>query len=176
MELSLSAFATKLWLEPNQTLAWKIPNLYSRAILLTYLSIPFQDAGTQTNLLLKSITEATAESCLHHLYDALRKQTEDVDYFIIKANNLAYKCRIVPADDRDFCLASLKSLERSISMQLVHISNTLRNLTNVCIPLGTCMDGLMKLIMQHYICLKNLTKHFLNCCSGGVKVSIQGTK
>ncbi|XP_013097656.2 Fanconi anemia group I protein [Stomoxys calcitrans] len=134
------------------------------------------DAASQVILQLKSITEATVESCLHHLYDSLRKQIEDVDYFIIKANNLAYKCRIVPEDDRDFCLASLKSLERSISLQLVHISNTLRNLTNVCIPLGNSMDGLMKLLMQHYICLKNLTKHFLNCCSGGVKVSIQGTK
>ncbi|XP_073845314.1 Fanconi anemia complementation group I [Musca autumnalis] len=134
------------------------------------------DPGTQSNLVLKSITDVTAESCLQHLYDSLRKQIEDVDYFIVKANNLAYKCRIVPEDDRDFCLASLKSLERSISMQLVHISNTLRNLTNVCIPLGSSMDGLMKLIMQHYICLKNLTKHFLSCCSGGMKVSIQGTK
>ncbi|XP_075166591.1 Fanconi anemia complementation group I [Haematobia irritans] len=134
------------------------------------------DSGSQGGFQLKSITGATAESCLNYLYDSLRKQIEDVDYFIIKANNLAYKCRIVPEDDRDYCLGSLKSMERSISMQLVHISNTMYNLTNVCIPLGNSMDGLMKLIMQLYICLKNLTKHFLNCCSGGVKVSLQGTK
>ncbi|KAM7345711.1 Fanconi anemia complementation group I [Cochliomyia hominivorax] len=135
-----------------------------------------EDPNTQLNVTLKSITETTAESCLHYLYDSLRKQIEDVEYFIIKANNLSYKCRIVAEDDRDYCLGCLKSMERSICSQLVHISNTLKNLTNVCLPLGSCMDGLMKLIMQHFICLKNLAKHFLNCCAGGVKVSIQGTK
>ena len=125
---------------------------------------------------MKSVTEVTAETCLQYLYESLRKQIEDVDYLIVKANNLGYKYRIVAEEDRDYCLGSLKSLERSICSQLVHISNTLRNLTNVCLPLGSSMDGLMKLLIQHFTCLKNLAKHFLNCCSGGVKVSIQGTK
>lgn len=125
---------------------------------------------------MKSITEATAESCLLYLYESLRKQLEDVEYFIVKANNLSYKYRIVAEDERDYCFGCLKSLERSICSQLVHISNTLKNLTNVCLPLGHYMDGLMKLLMQHFVCLKNLAKHFLSCCAGGVKVTIQGTK
>ncbi|KNC26166.1 hypothetical protein FF38_06697 [Lucilia cuprina] len=135
-----------------------------------------EDQSTQLNVTLKSITQTSAESCLQYLYESLRKQIEDVEYFITKANNLSYKCRIVTEEDRDYCLGCLKSMERSICSQLVHISNTLKNLTNVCLPLGSSMDGLMKLLMQHFICLKNLAKHFLTCCAGGVKVSIQGTK
>ncbi|KAL9917468.1 Fanconi anemia complementation group I [Glossina fuscipes fuscipes] len=135
-----------------------------------------EDVCTQSRVKLKSITVVTAESCLLYTYEAIRKQIEDVEYFITKANNLTYKCRIADEDDRDFCLAALSSLERSICSQLIHVSQTLINFTNVCIPLGTSMDGLLKVVMQHYVCLKNMAKHFLNCCAGDVKVSLRGTK
>uniref|UniRef100_A0A1B0AC93 FANCI_S4 domain-containing protein n=1 Tax=Glossina pallidipes TaxID=7398 RepID=A0A1B0AC93_GLOPL len=71
-----------------------------------------------------------------------RQKIEDVEYFITKANNLTYKCRIAIEDDRDFCLASLSSLECSIRSQLIQVSQALINFTNVCIPLETCMDVL----------------------------------
>lgn len=124
---------------------------------------------------LKSITLGSADSCLNYLYVTLRKQIEDVEYFIIKANNFTFKYRIISEDDSDLCLAPLRSLERSICSQLVHISNTILNLTNVCIPLGVTLDSFLRLLMQHYICLKNLAKHFLNRCAA-MKFSIQGTK
>uniref|UniRef100_A0A1A9WN60 Fanconi anemia group I protein n=1 Tax=Glossina brevipalpis TaxID=37001 RepID=A0A1A9WN60_9MUSC len=134
-----------------------------------------EDVCTQSRMELKSITVVTAEPCLLYMYEALRKQIENVEYFITKANNLSYKCRVIAEQDRDFCLASLTSLERSICSQLVHISQTLINVTDVCVPLGTYMEGLLKVIMQHYICLKNLSKHFLNCCAADMEVSLHGT-
>ncbi|XP_053963260.1 Fanconi anemia group I protein homolog [Anastrepha ludens] len=124
---------------------------------------------------LKSLTVESVESYFSYLCQALRKQIDDVAYFILKANNLNFKYRIVTEDERDMCLSQLRSMERSICSQLVHISNALIHLANVCIPLGTTMDQLLKLLIQHYICLKNLTKHFL-ICVGSSQVCMQSTK
>uniref|UniRef100_A0A1A9ZCX7 Fanconi anemia group I protein n=1 Tax=Glossina pallidipes TaxID=7398 RepID=A0A1A9ZCX7_GLOPL len=153
-----------------------IPSHFSKLWSSIRDEVQEEDVCTQSRVKLKSITVVTAESCLFYTYEAIRKQIEDVEYFITKANSLTYKCRIAVEDDRDFCLGALSSLERSICSQLIHVSQTLINFTNVCIPLGTCMDGLLKVVMQHYVCLKNMAKHFLNCCAGGVKVSLHGTK
>ncbi|XP_067627011.1 Fanconi anemia group I protein homolog isoform X2 [Eurosta solidaginis] len=128
-----------------------------------------------TPFTLRSVTVESAESYFSHLCQALRKQIEYIDYFIIKANNLNFKYRIVTEDERDVCLSQLRSMERSICSQLVHVSNALINLTNICIPLGASMDQLLKLLIQHYVCLKNLTKHFLSC-AGSSQICIQSTK
>ncbi|KAH8402315.1 hypothetical protein KR009_011348, partial [Drosophila setifemur] len=126
---------------------------------------------------LKSISTVTVESCLHHLYAAIQKQLADVDYFVTKANNLNYKCQIVPETDQIYWRGNLDVMDRSICTQIIHISRTLLALTNVCIPLGTSMDGLMKLLIQHYTCMKNLTKHYLSSCSSDHGASsIRSTK
>ncbi|XP_037947703.1 Fanconi anemia group I protein [Teleopsis dalmanni] len=135
-----------------------------------------EDEGpTQNTYKLKSITSSSFESCFVYLCAAVRKQIENVDYFILKANNSSYKIRIIPEEDRDVNLAALRKLERSICSQLMHISQTLLKLTNITIPLGVCMDTLLKLLMQHFICLKNLTKHFLSC-GMTTKHSVQNAK
>ncbi|XP_055838956.1 Fanconi anemia group I protein [Episyrphus balteatus] len=127
------------------------------------------------NFQLKSITLTSAESCITYLYATLRKQIEEVEYFISKANSLHYKLKIIAEDEREMCLASLKRKERSVCSQLIHISNTLLHLSNVSLPLGTCMESLLRILIQMYTCLKNLAKHFL-CRSSTSKLSIQGTK
>ncbi|XP_017066246.1 Fanconi anemia group I protein [Drosophila eugracilis] len=113
-------------------------------------------------LSLKSISTVTAESCLQHLYTAVQKQLTDVEYFVTKANNLSYKCQVVPEIDQIYWRGNLDAMDRSICTQIIHISRTLLVLTNVCIPLGSSMDGLMKLLIQHYTCLKNLAKHYIS--------------
>ncbi|XP_026842269.1 Fanconi anemia group I protein homolog [Drosophila persimilis] len=123
------------------------------------ISIDLPDPG------LKSISTITAESCLQHLYVAVQKQLLNVEYFVVKANNLSYKCQLVPESDQSYWRGNLDVMERSICTQIIHITRTLLALTNVCIPLGSSMDGLMKLLIQHYICLKNLTRHYLSCCT-----------
>lgn len=129
----------------------------------------------QMNFELKSITLASAEACLSYLYSVLRKQIEEVEYFISKANNLHFKLKVIGEDEFEMCLASLKSKERSICSQLIHISNTLLHLSNVSVPLGTCMDSLLRILILMYSCLKNLAKHFLSR-SSTAKLSIHGTK
>ncbi|XP_055918883.1 Fanconi anemia group I protein [Eupeodes corollae] len=124
---------------------------------------------------LKSITLTSAESCINYLFSTLRKQIEEVEYFISKANSLHYQLKIIAEDEREICLSSLKTKERSICSQLIHISNTLLHLSNVSLPLGTCMDNLLRILIQMYTCLKNLAKHFLSR-SATSKLSIQGTK
>ncbi|XP_017093956.2 Fanconi anemia group I protein homolog [Drosophila bipectinata] len=126
---------------------------------------------------LKSISIVTVESCLQHLYTAVQKQLADVDYFVTKANNLNYKCQIVPESDQIYWRGNLDVMDRSICTRIIHISRTLLALTNVCIPLGASMDGLLKLLIQLYTCMKNLTKHFLSCCSSDPSnTSIRNTK
>lgn len=46
--------------------------------------------------------------------------------------------------------------------QLVHIMSVATHLANTQLPLGTCMDSLLKLLINLYATLSNLTKHFLN--------------
>lgn len=66
-------------------------------------------------------------------------------------------------------------MEKSIISKLLHLCETLSHLTNVCLPLGTNMDNLIRVIMQYYICLTNLTKHFI-IRYGTIPVSFQGVK
>ncbi|XP_034479900.1 Fanconi anemia group I protein [Drosophila innubila] len=120
-----------------------------------------EDVNQQSNFGLKTLDINTTGSCLQYMYAVVQKQLEDVDYFIIKANNLKYKCNIVPESDRVYYRGNLETLEGSICTQLILITRTLLELTNVCIPLGSHMDGLMKLLIQLYTCLKNLARHYL---------------
>ncbi|KAH8418133.1 hypothetical protein KR222_004613, partial [Zaprionus bogoriensis] len=122
-------------------------------------------AKEQQGLGLKTLDMSTTATCLQYLYAVLQKQLEDVDYFIVKANNLKYKCNIVPESDRVYWRGNLEALEGSICTQLILVTRTLLELTNVCIPLGSHMDGLMKLLIQLYTCLKNLARHYLVGCT-----------
>uniref|UniRef100_A0A034W2D0 Fanconi anemia group I protein-like protein n=1 Tax=Bactrocera dorsalis TaxID=27457 RepID=A0A034W2D0_BACDO len=139
------------------------------------ISNEFYDSECPPAFTFKSLTMESAKPYFLYLCQALRKQIDDVEHFILKANNLNFKCRIVTDDERDMCLTQLRSMERSICSQLLHISNALKNLVNACIPLGSSMDQLLKLLMQHYICLKNLTKHFLSRVEVS-QVCMQSTK
>uniref|UniRef100_A0A6P4FK17 Fanconi anemia group I protein n=1 Tax=Drosophila rhopaloa TaxID=1041015 RepID=A0A6P4FK17_DRORH len=128
-------------------------------------------------LRLKSISTVTAESCLQHLYTAVQKQLADVDYFVTKANNLNYKCQVVPEIDQIYWRGNLDAMDRSICTQIIHISRTLLALTNVCIPLGSSMDGLMKLLIQHFTCMKNLTRHYIASYTSDTSIEhIRSTK
>ncbi|XP_017044461.1 Fanconi anemia group I protein homolog [Drosophila ficusphila] len=144
------------------------------------LVLGVQDDDTPSNsveLSLKSISTVTAESCLQHLYLAIQKQLTDVDYFVTKANNLNFKCQVVPEIDQIYWRGNLDAMDRSICTQIIHISRTLLVLTNVCIPLGSLMDGLMKLLIQHYTCMKNLTKHYISSYASESSIeNIRSTK
>ncbi|KAH8298499.1 hypothetical protein KR044_007977, partial [Drosophila immigrans] len=119
------------------------------------------NVNRESDLGLKTLDMSTTASCLQYMYAVVQKQLEDVDYFINKANNLKYKCNIVPETDRVYYRGNLEALEGSICTQLILITRTLLELTNVCIPLGSHMDGLMKLLIQLYTSLKNLARHYL---------------
>ncbi|EDW47016.1 GM20650 [Drosophila sechellia] len=142
------------------------------------LGVQNEDAPSDSvELSLKSISTVTVESCLQHLYAAVQKQLNDVDYFVTKANNLNYKCQVVPEIDQIYWRGNLDSMDRSICTQIIHISRTLLVLTNVCIPLGSLMDGLMKLLIQHYTCLKSLTKHYISSYTSDTSMeNIRSTK
>ncbi|XP_014090241.2 Fanconi anemia group I protein homolog isoform X3 [Bactrocera oleae] len=139
------------------------------------ISDEFYDSECPPAFILKSLTMESAKPYFLYLCQVLRKQIDEVEHFILKANNLNFKYRIVTEDERDMCLSQLRSMERSICSQMLHISNALKNLVNACIPLGSSMDQLLKLLMQHYICLKNLTKHYLSCVETS-QVCMQSTK
>lgn len=110
-----------------------------------------------------SITSITAESCTIYLCNSLRKHIEHVEYFILKVKSFCAKIKIGGQSEQKIseCEQMMKTSERRICSQLILISNALMYLTNSCLPLGQCMDTLIKLLTQYYVCLSNLTKHFL---------------
>ncbi|XP_058815005.1 Fanconi anemia group I protein [Topomyia yanbarensis] len=113
------------------------------------------------NFTLKSISSITVESTLIALCNVLKQQLDNVEHFILRTNSILGRLKIYGHGDNDEYLHQLKSIERSMCSQLVHIMTAATHLANTQLPLGTCMDSLLKLLISVYSCLSNLTKHFL---------------
>uniref|UniRef100_A0A182VTW9 Fanconi anemia group I protein n=1 Tax=Anopheles minimus TaxID=112268 RepID=A0A182VTW9_9DIPT len=122
-----------------------------------------QIATEETNPLFyfKSITSATAEPTFHCLCAIFRQQVEEIEHLILRTNSLMVRLKVFGLDDTDETSQLLKSIERSICSQLVHILGSLTHLCNANLPLGSTMDALIKLLLSVYGCLANLSKHFL---------------
>uniref|UniRef100_A0A182JNR2 Fanconi anemia group I protein n=1 Tax=Anopheles christyi TaxID=43041 RepID=A0A182JNR2_9DIPT len=122
-----------------------------------------QIAAEETNPLFyfKSITSATAEPTFHYLCMIFRQQLEEIEHLILRTNSLMIRLKVFGLDDTDETSQLLKSIERSICSQLVHILGSLTHLCNANLPLGSTMDALIKLLLSLYGCLANLSKHFL---------------
>ncbi|XP_053673682.1 Fanconi anemia group I protein [Anopheles nili] len=122
-----------------------------------------QIVAEETNPLFyfKSITSATAEPTFHYLCAIFRQQIEEIEHLILRTNSLMIRLKMFGLDDTDETSQLLKSIERSICSQLVHILGSLTHLCNANLPLGSIMDALIKLLLSLYGCLTNLTKHFL---------------
>ncbi|XP_055593420.1 Fanconi anemia group I protein-like [Uranotaenia lowii] len=111
---------------------------------------------------LKSISSLTVESALIALCNVTKQQLDDVEHFILRTNSVLGRLKSFGLGDNDEYLHQLKSIERSMCSQLVHIMSVATHLANTQLPLGTCMDSLLKLLISIYCCLTNLTKHFLS--------------
>lgn len=113
---------------------------------------------------MKSINEMTVEACTGYLCIAIRKQIEDVEYFINKVRGYCIQLKTggQSEDERENCESRMVTTERRICSQLVFIYRVCLHLSNAMLPLGTCMDNLHRMLIQYYICLTNLSKHFIN--------------
>uniref|UniRef100_A0AAG5DEU5 Fanconi anemia group I protein n=1 Tax=Anopheles atroparvus TaxID=41427 RepID=A0AAG5DEU5_ANOAO len=122
-----------------------------------------QIAAEETNPLFhfKSITSATAEPTFHCLCAVIRTQIEEIEHLILRTNSLMGRLKVFGLNDTDETSQLLKSIERSICSQLVHILATLTHLCNANLPLGSTMDAYIKLLLSMYACLANLSRHFL---------------
>lgn len=112
---------------------------------------------------LKSVNEMTAEICCIQLCNAMRKQIEDIEYFILKVKGYCAQMKTggQNEDDRKLCESRMVTTERGICAQLIFISRVCIHLGNAMQPVGTCTDNYTKLLIQLYVCLANLTKHFI---------------
>lgn len=78
-------------------------------------------------------------------------------------------------DDRKSCESHMVTTERRICTQLIFVARVCIHLANSRIPLGACMENFTKLLIQFYVCLANLTKHFNNR-QKSLPVSYKSTK
>ncbi|XP_053663120.1 Fanconi anemia group I protein [Anopheles marshallii] len=122
-----------------------------------------QIAAEETNPLFyfKSISSGTAEPTFQCLCAIFRQQVEEIEHLILRTNSLMIRLKVFGLDDTDETSQLLKSIERSICSQLVHILGSLTHLCNANLPLGSTMDTLIKLLLSIYGCLANLSRHFL---------------
>lgn len=106
----------------------------------------------------------TVEPCINQLCNAVRKQVEDIEYFILKVKSYCAQLKTggQNEDDRKSCESQMVTAERRICTQLIFISRVCIHLGNSVLPLGQCMDNFTKLLSQLYVCLANLAKHFIN--------------
>lgn len=56
----------------------------------------------------------------------------------------------------------MKTTEKAICSQLIHIAKTLVPLSNTQLPLGPCSNAVIRLITQLYIAMTNLTRHLIH--------------
>ncbi|XP_055641903.1 Fanconi anemia group I protein [Toxorhynchites rutilus septentrionalis] len=110
---------------------------------------------------LKSINSVTVESALFALCNVTNQELDDVEHFILRTNSILGRLKIYGHGENDEYLHQLKSIERSMCSQLVYIMSVATHLANTQLPLGPCMDSLLKLLINIYSCLTNFTKHFL---------------
>lgn len=99
-----------------------------------------------------------------HLCNALRKQIEDIEYFISKVKSYCAQLKSGGQTDsgRRECENRMVTIERRICTQLMFISRVCIRLANTPLSSGECMDMFLKTLTQYYICLTNLTRHFIN--------------
>lgn len=112
---------------------------------------------------LNSVNEMTAETCCIQLCNAMRKQIDDIEYFILKVKSYCAQMKTggQNEDDRKLCESRMVLTERRICAQLIFISRVCIHLGNAMQPVGACTDNYTKLLVQLYVCLANLTKHFI---------------
>lgn len=124
-----------------------------------------------------SISKETAKLCSTSLCEALLKQIQHAEYFILKVRSLYAKWNIGGQDEqvRKNCSQLMKTMERAICLQLITISKACIHLTDTALPLGKCMDTLIRTLTKLYVCLANLTKHFIHR-HGTLPVSYNHTK
>lgn len=113
---------------------------------------------------MKSITEETIDSCIIHLCNALRKQIEDIEYFISKVKSYCAQMKTGGQTDasRRECENRMVTTERRICTQLIFISRVCIRLANTPLSSGECMDLFLKTLTQYYTCMATLTRHFIN--------------
>lgn len=105
----------------------------------------------------------TAETCCIQLCNAIRKQIEDIEYFILKVKGYCAQMKTggQNEDDRKLCEDRMVQTERRICTQLIFISRVCIHLGNAMQPVGPCTDNFTRLLVQLYVCLANLTKHII---------------
>lgn len=139
---------------------------------MPYFQEPIEDADEY-----KSINEKTVNACVNQLCSIVRKQIEDIEYFILKVKSYFAQLKIggQNEDDRKSCENRMVTAERRICTQLMFISRVCMHLGNSTLPLGQCMDNFTKLLTQFYVCLANLTRHFINR-NKSLPISYKSTK
>lgn len=97
-----------------------------------------------------------------HLCNAVRKQIDDVEYFISKVKSFCVQLKTGghSDDERESCENRMITAERRICSQLIFVYRVCLQLANAMLPLGQCMESFLKLLIQYYICLANLSRHF----------------
>lgn len=121
---------------------------------------PIEDAPEN----LKSFNLDAYDGCLNQLCNAIQKQIHDIEYFIQKVKSYYSQMKTggQNEDDRKSCENHMVTTERRICTQLIFVARVCIHLANARIPIGACMDNFTKLLIQFYVCLANLTKHFNN--------------
>ncbi|KAJ6650095.1 Fanconi anemia group I protein [Pseudolycoriella hygida] len=134
----------------------------SVALQLSQILEQHEEISADCQFQLNSLTTFYIESCITYLCNCLRRQLEFVEYFITKAKSLHSKLKINAKDPTESIeFQSMKSMERKMCLQLIHICNAATHLANSRIPLGVCMDHTKRLLIELYVCLTNLTKYLI---------------
>lgn len=96
--------------------------------------------------------------------NALRKQIEDIEYFISKVKSYSAQIKTGGQTDasRSECENRMVTTERRICTQLIFISRVCIRLGNTPLSSGECMDLYLKTLTHYYTCLATLTRHFIN--------------
>ncbi|CRK90828.1 CLUMA_CG004518, isoform A [Clunio marinus] len=110
---------------------------------------------------LKSLTEATADQSLIYFVGIIKKQIDDVDFCILRMNSFNAHIKLPGQVSRKDSISALQTLEKSSVIKLTQLGTIIGRLCNVSFNVrGSQIDLIGKLVMNFFVCLSTLLKHF----------------
>jgi hypothetical protein len=121
-----------------------------------------QNGGPESQYELKILTESTVEMSCVYFIAIIKRQIDDVEYFILRMNSFNAHAEIPGQENsRNESISAMERLETSCIVKLRKLEAILEILCNISFPLNSpLIELVLRAVISLFSCLGNLFKHF----------------
>lgn len=137
-----------------ESIAWQISECYGP------IDDDVQFDGTESHTL-NILTKSTVEQSCIYFITIIKRQIDDVEYFVLRMNSFNAHVKIPGQDSRNESIAALERLETSCIVKLRKLEKILEIMCNISLPLNSpSIELILRAVISFFSCLNNLFKHF----------------